>query len=497
MYNYYFCSTFGEQWIFLTEKLFRHKIAKPILWIGDDTNYNKARKLFNEAVFKREDMVHHPYKLKDINYNGELNHFFDSENYLRAKDICLKMMDRLDIYGTFNRINREAYFHSLLIFYLKKISLKKPDLFLCVENPHSHAQFLLLEICLYLKIPCYKLNNWMVAPLLFAENIATGKKISFSNKNIPKVIEKKIYFSIQNFINELNTKKEDYEIHYMKSQREQNRLRNKIKIFFSKKFFNELRDIKHNVGLKLYKKQSYINPYYLSYPVRFRIRSKRKKILKSHLKKATDNFNFERKYVYFPLHFEPERTTTPDGGLYHDQFKALSKLREILPKEILIVVKEHPSQFYFTEKGSIGRSPLFYGLIKNINNLMFVNHNYNTIKLILNSEFVATITGTVALEAAILDKNAICFGDPWFKGFPNVFSIKNSPKYSELSCSKIHSHDEKFNFFKKLYLDYSIPCFINASSILDFDHEYSKEIPKSQNELIFELYKSLFNKISL
>ena len=57
----------------------------------------------------------------------EKSEFFFSDNYLRAKDRCLKMMDRLDLYGSFSRQDREVVFNKIAIFLLKKLSKEKPD----------------------------------------------------------------------------------------------------------------------------------------------------------------------------------------------------------------------------------------------------------------------------------------------------------------------------------------------------------------------------------
>ena len=44
--------------------------------------------------------------------------------------------------------------------------------------------------------------------------------------------------------------------------------------------------------------------------------------------------NVDSKYIYFALHYEPERTTNPDGGEFHDQAIAIAKLRELVPDNI-------------------------------------------------------------------------------------------------------------------------------------------------------------------
>ena len=62
-----------------------------------------------------------------------------------------------------------------------------------------------------------------------------------------------------------------------------------------------------------------------------------------YLKKSKAYFSnnkIEEKYVYFPLHLQPEMTTDVLGGAYTDQLLALEVLREIVPLEIPIYVKD-------------------------------------------------------------------------------------------------------------------------------------------------------------
>ena len=109
--------TSQPQWLEAAIKLFKNNIAEPVIWLGDDRHYDKAKEIFGENVVQMLQFVHRPYTLKKINYSGENIEFFNSRNYIRAKDNCLKMMDRLDLYGSFNRPDREVYFHNLIIWY--------------------------------------------------------------------------------------------------------------------------------------------------------------------------------------------------------------------------------------------------------------------------------------------------------------------------------------------------------------------------------------------
>ena len=53
--------------------------------------------------------------MKCIEYRGEYSEFLLSNNYLKAKDRCLKMLDRLDLYGFFlEKIEKYIF---IMLFY--------------------------------------------------------------------------------------------------------------------------------------------------------------------------------------------------------------------------------------------------------------------------------------------------------------------------------------------------------------------------------------------
>ena len=133
-------------------------------------------------------MVHYPFSILEKKYKSEHNKFFYTSNYFKAKDICIKMMDRLDFYGNFSRIDREATFHRLVILILGEFSKSKPEFLIMSENAHSHPQYLILEICKFLKIPIVKFNSWgLISPLMFMQNVTTGEVIENNFKIDPKL----------------------------------------------------------------------------------------------------------------------------------------------------------------------------------------------------------------------------------------------------------------------------------------------------------------------
>ena len=60
------------------------------------------------------------------------------------------------------------------------------------------------------------------------------------------------------------------------------------------------------------------------------------------LQRAPD---FDKPYIYLPLHYQPECTTSPQGGIYVEQILMIKTLAAALPEGWEVYVKEHPAQW--------------------------------------------------------------------------------------------------------------------------------------------------------
>jgi hypothetical protein len=140
------------------------------------------------------------------------------------------------------------------------------------------------------------------------------------------------------------------------------------------------------------------------------------------------------KYVYVPLHLQPEMTTCALGGKYDNQALLLEELRGWLPDDIWIFVKENPKQGkrFPPAASRLYRNKDFFQRISKLKNVCFVPQNFSTIELIQSSEFVATVTGTAGFEALLRGKNCLVFGLAWFRKFSGVCEWSSKPELHKL-----------------------------------------------------------------
>ena len=129
---------------------------------------------------------------------------------------------------------------------------------------------------------------------------------------------------------------------------------------------------------------------------------------------ANRRVDFDRPFVYFPLHLQPELTTSAIGDKYSNQMDAIEELSRWLPSKWKVYVKENPKQTFRY------REPDFFARIRNLSNVVFVDRSINTYQLLDHCRFAATITGTVGWEAISGGKPVVVFGRPWYLTLPGV-----------------------------------------------------------------------------
>ena len=158
------------------------------------------------------------------------------------------------------------------------------------------------------------------------------------------------------------------------------------------------------------------------------------------------------KFIYFPLHYQPERTTCPLGGEFTRQEKAVDYLLSSLPGNWLICIKEHPRTFSekYARYSKNYRSEQLYDYFASHPCIRLISFQTNSFELIDRSAAVATISGTVAWESVIRGKYAMMFGFGWMRGCEGVlFTSTNTDieRALEIIASNRRPNIEKIKSF--------------------------------------------------
>lgn len=405
MTNTLIFSNSSNDWISVIEK-FSKKEWRPIYWLV----FNESQKNIILETFT--DSKLNVYLIEELNYvikNSE-NKFLVDEKILKSISsdflVINKLIDRLN--SKLNNDEREILIVNHVNFWINKIIGDEIEILFMSETPHNIFTYLIYLAFKILEKKIYFFGHTALQNVIYLKNgIDNQLKLNLDKKEINKISNMflKYYSRIESAKN--------YD--EMMPAGDFRQLSNKKTNFkFFRTVFKSKKTIK-NFGFK-YAFNKLYNTFYSKI---FR------KILKRQYKKHS-NYNIELRdnYVYFSLHYQPERTTLPEGGLYYDQLNVIMLLRSIIPRKIKIFVKEHPAQFNSYESFR-GRTLNFYDKLTRLHNVELVPMNVKPFNLIDKAKFVVTLTGTIGFESLARKKPVLCLARPWYESLPNVFYVKN------------------------------------------------------------------------
>jgi CDP-glycerol glycerophosphotransferase (TagB/SpsB family) len=188
-------------------------------------------------------------------------------------------------------------------------------------------------------------------------------------------------------------------------------------------------------------------------------------------------------YFVYPLQFHPESATLLLGKWFHNQLEIIKMISRVLPQNVYLVIKEHPI--------SLGRRPNgFYKEATAFHNVKLIKNNEDIYNLISNSNGVITISSTMGLEAILLNKPVILFGDTHYGILSQVIKVENYKKidkYIEEAINfKKYNEAEYFSFFKSImnetfYMPNFSPHNYNKGHIVSYLNHFSTELNKIKN----------------
>lgn len=150
----------------------------------------------------------------------------------------------------------------------------------------------------------------------------------------------------------------------------------------------------------------------------------------------------DKKILFYALHKQPEASIDVIGRYAENQYLNIINLWRVLPSDWIIIVKEHTN--------AIGDRDLkFYKKLQAIKGIYFLNETTDSYDIIQKSELIATVSGTVAYEAVLLNKPAITFSKLFFNIFPKckyltIEDFKNINSIYDLLEVSNNNEIEKF-----------------------------------------------------
>ncbi len=189
------------------------------------------------------------------------------------------------------------------------------------------------------------------------------------------------------------------------------------------------------------------------------------------------------KYIYVPLHFQPEMTSCPLGDKFYNQLLQVEYLSYCIPDNVFLYVKEHPRQ-ELVYKGYD-----FYNQLLSIKNVRLISRKESNYKLLENCIAVSTLIGTAGWEGLFKNKPFLMFGHHFYKVAPGVFYI-NSLESCKEAVDTILNEDINISLedLKKVFLwfqDNAILFDVN-NNLKNFGDELIKQIELGLNENTIE-----------
>lgn len=367
-----------------------------------------------------------------------------------CEPILFEMMDRMDPSKQFRYDDRVRLYHFYIRYWLKIINTLRPEVYLSIYANHEVADFVLFALCKHygIRTPMFEWTSLSKRRLLIEdyrgipENLKNTYAALKAQREEP-VISEESKKNIALVRGEYTKAMPGYFVLTKKEAGEKVAKKNswamlKRLISIPYRIFRIL----HKISLYRQRVPSVLDGLYFTGPLpnvvdshlltRLELRLVGERIRSSFLaaqgvyKGLCVEMDFTVPYVYLALHYQPERTTCPAGGVFSDQRLVISLLSKSLPKGWVLYVKEHPSQF-LTANGRYGylsRSSTFYMDIAAHENVRLIRQEVPQFELIDCSKAVATITGTSGWEALVRGKPVLVFGDGWYQACDGAYRVR-------------------------------------------------------------------------
>lgn len=369
------------------------------------------------------------------------------------RTVALKLLNRLDFSGTFRMLEREVVFQRAVLEAIRFLDEQRPMLLVFPVTPHLFLPYVAANVANFLKIPVIYFQPCPVAPVVFP-HILTDWHAQSLRPGMKSELRAELLESAREELATLRFSRDPTYMRLQKNNDESAALPRRRATAILRTIESILRPA--SGAAEDFFSHQLPNPLFRRVLQILLVR-----LLKRQLQRASDLLpeinSVTSDYSIFALHYEPERTSLPDGLPIVFQADAVAIARSIVPPEQKLVVKEHYSQTSSSLRGFQGRSPLVYGLLQSYAGLDFVSSRERLSSLLNRANCVFTLTGTIAIESVLKGVPVAYFGSPWWSGMPGTIRVSPGICFREVISTPVPDSNVIEEFLIDLIQKNSIP----------------------------------------
>lgn len=204
-------------------------------------------------------------------------------------------------------------------------------------------------------------------------------------------------------------------------------------------------------------------------------------LIRRYVRKLYSKYDGNRPYLIYFLHFEPEASITNYAETLDSQLVIIEMISQCLPEGWTLYVKEHPDTYklnserfdFFVPTYSVFQSKYFFRKMDSLKNVSIIDYKTPATKVIQHAKAVASICGTVLMEAILEKKPVLTFANPHkyiLSQLKDVFSIQSFSDL-EFALGEIQkgfkpNYDDLYDVYKRYLLPINEDGLLKALSVI-------------------------------
>ena len=145
-------------------------------------------------------------------------------------------------------------------------------------------------------------------------------------------------------------------------------------------------------------------------------------------------FDKSEPFIYFPLHYEPERELLIQAPTYSNQLSLIYNIARSIPVGYMLYVKDHPRM-----EDNGWRKTDYYQSILNLPNVKLIHPSIKASEVYSHCSLIVTLLGTAGLEASFYGKPSVVLEDTDYSVLPWVHKSENLKSLPETIKTALNS----------------------------------------------------------